>query len=185
MKFTDKYELSEGVTTGRLETFRGRDVGSGAPVLVHIFDAPLKKADQPTVLWVLESFRTVAPEPPGLVISAGRYGGTSYAYLVTQVPDDAALTRWKQAYESSMAETREIPTDRASVPEQAPSNASSRANAEPVAAPAAFSNQANPPTGFFGMQPPVETNAKAPNEAARLEGGTDEAAGSELGGITF
>jgi hypothetical protein len=185
MKFADKYELSEALTTGRLETFIGRDVGSGAPVLVHIFDAPPKKADQPTVLWALESFRAVAPEPPGLVISAGRYGGTSYAYLVTQVPNDAALKRWTQAYESSMAETWEIPTDRTRAPEHASSNAPSRANAEPVAVPDAFSRQANPPTGFFGLQPPVETNAKAPDDAVRLAGGTDEAAGSELGGITF
>jgi hypothetical protein len=185
MKFADKYELSEALTTGRLETFVGRDVGSGAPVLVHIFDAPPKKADQPTVLWALESFRAVAPDPPGLVISAGRYGGTSYAYLVTQVPDDAALKRWTQAYESSMAETWEIPTERTRAPENAPSNASSRANAEPVAVPDAFSRQTNPPTGFFGLQPPVETNAKAPDGAVRLAGGTDEAAGSELGGITF
>ena len=42
MKFADKYELSDAVTTGRLETFMGRDVGSGERVLVHIFDAPVK-----------------------------------------------------------------------------------------------------------------------------------------------
>ena len=109
MKFADKYELSDAVTSGRLETFLGRDVGSGERVLVHIFDAPVKQPGQPTVMWVLESFRAIAPEPPGLVIAAGRYDGTSYAYLVTRVPDDAALRQWKQSYESSTAETREFP----------------------------------------------------------------------------
>ena len=99
MKFADKYELSDAVTAGRLETFIGRDVNSGERVLVHIFDAPVKKPDQPTVLWVMESFRALAPEPPGLVIATGRYGTTSYAYVVTQVPDDAALLKWTQAYE--------------------------------------------------------------------------------------
>lgn len=108
MKFAEKYELSDAITTGRVETFVGLDVARGEKVLVYIFDAPPKKPAQPTVQWVLESFRAVAPEPPGLVVATGKYGGTTYAYLVTQVPDDAVLRRWAQAYESFGTGTRQI-----------------------------------------------------------------------------
>jgi hypothetical protein len=188
MKFADKYELSEAVTCGRLETFMGRDIGSGEPVLVHIFDAPVKKPDQPTVLWVLESFRAVAPEPPGLVLATGKYGGTSYAYLVTQVPDDAALRKWKQTYESSTAETREIPIDRSiserSVPADPPavSTVSTHSEAETVV-PASSSQLNHPPTGFFEMRPPSETAAKSPKNAAEIPGVDAEDRGNDLDGI--
>jgi hypothetical protein len=190
MKFADKYELSEAVTSGRLETFMGRDIGSGEPVLVHIFDAPVKKPDQPTILWVLESFRAVAPEPPGLVIATGKYGGTSYAYLVTQVPDDAALRKWKQAYESSTAETREIPVGH-SIPEQsvptdppAVSNVLRHSEAEPAVL--ASSNQlSHPPTGFFAMRPPIENATRLPEDAAEIPRVSPEAVGKDLEGISI
>jgi hypothetical protein len=188
MKFADKYELSEAVTSGRLETFMGRDIGSGEPVLVHIFDAPVKKPDQPTVLWVLESFRAVAPEPPGLVIATGKYGGTSYAYLVTQVPDDLALRKWKQAYESSTAETREFPVER-SIPERSvshepPAASSAARNNDPEAVPASSSQLSHPPTGFFELRPPSQTTAKPP-EVAGPSSASAEAAGNDLEGISI
>jgi len=108
MKFANKYELFEPVTSGRVETFFAKDLASGERVLLHIFEAPEKKPDQPTVQWVLESFSKVAPSPPGLVVETGRYSGTTYAYLVTKLPDSAALQRWTQTYESSTLETQEI-----------------------------------------------------------------------------
>jgi hypothetical protein len=108
MKFANKYELFEAVTSGRVETFFARDLASGERVLLHIFEAPEQKPDQPTVQWVLESFRSIAPNPPGLVVEAGRYSGTTYAYLVTKLPDNAALQLWAQSYESCVAETEEI-----------------------------------------------------------------------------
>ncbi len=190
MKFADKYELSDAITTGRLETFMGRDMGNGEPVLVHIFDAPVKKPDQPTVLWVLESFRAVAPEPPGLVISTGKYGGTSYAYLVTQLPDDAALRKWKQAYESSTAETREIPIER-NIPERSVSpelpaiSTLTRPTEAEVAVPSSSIRPSHPPTGFFAMRPPSENPAKSPYEAPISSIRPAEAPGNELEGISF
>ena len=108
MKFANKYELFEAVTSGRVETFFAKDLASGERVLLHIFEAPEKKPEQPTVLWVLESFRRVAPNPPGLVLETGRYSGTTYAYLVTKLPDNAALKLWTRSYESPGAETQEI-----------------------------------------------------------------------------
>jgi hypothetical protein len=101
MKFANKYELFELLTTGTVETFVARDVRSAERVLVHIFESLQQRSDQPTIQWVLESFRSVAPAPPGLVVDAGRYTGTAYAYLVTKVPEEAALQDWVQSYEAS------------------------------------------------------------------------------------
>ena len=186
MKFADKYELSDAVTSGRLETFLGRDVGSGERVLVHIFDAPVKQPGQPTVMWVLESFRALAPEAPGLVIAAGRYDGTNFAYLVTRVPDEVALRQWKQNYESSTAETREIPVMPTVAPPPPRASASPRPNAE-VVAPAPLSKPQNPPTGFFGLRPPVEASARPADPVVKRTEKTQETSGTENGleGINF
>ncbi len=163
----------------------GRDVASGERVLVHIFDAPVKKADQPTVLWALESFRAVAPEPPGLVIAAGRYGSTSYAYLVTQMPDDAALRRWTQAYEAATAETREIPVERTISSEPPAVSALPRSNDGEVAVQPSFSQPVHPPTGFFGLRPPAETATNSSQEAMKLPGVSSQPLGSDFEGINF
>jgi hypothetical protein len=185
MKFADKYELSDAITTGRLETFVGRDVGSGERVLVYIFDAPVKKADQPTVLWALESFRAVAPEPPGVVIAAGKYGSTSYGYLVTQMPDDAALRRWTQAYELATADTREITVER-TIPLEPPAvSALPRSNDGEIAVQPSFSQLLHPPTGFFGLRPPVETATNSTEEAVKLPGVSSQPPGNDLEGISF
>jgi hypothetical protein len=186
MKFADKYELSDAITSGRLETFLGRDVGSGERVLVHIFDAPVKQPGQPTVMWVLESFRALAPEAPGLVIAAGRYDGTSYAYLVTRVPDEAALRQWKQNYESSTAETREIPIERTVAPQSPPAGVSSSPKPE-VVAPPPQSKPANPPTGFFGLRPPAEASPQPAELVVKVAENTCESARkeNELEGINF
>jgi hypothetical protein len=108
MKFANKYELFEAVTSGTVETFFAKDLASGERVLLHIFEAPEKKPDQPTVQWVLESFRRVAPDPPGLVLETGRYNRTTYAFLVTKLPEDSALQRWIQSYQANGNETQEI-----------------------------------------------------------------------------
>jgi hypothetical protein len=110
MKFANKYELFESVTSGRVETFFAKDLASGQRVLLHIFEAPEKKPDQATVQWVLESFRKVAPDPAGLVIETGRYSGTTYAYLVTKLPDTATLERWRESYEASAIKIQAIAT---------------------------------------------------------------------------
>jgi hypothetical protein len=186
MKFADKYELFEAVTTGRLETFTGEDVARGERVLVHIFDAPIKKADQPTVLWVLESFRALAPEPPGLVIATGRYGATSYAYLVTQVPDDLALQQWKRAYESSTAETHEIPVPQEAIAPAVPAaNTLSPINDGEKSRPASISPPANPPTGFFGLELPTERDSSPSKESIKLGRSSSETGLRKVGGINF
>jgi hypothetical protein len=109
MKFGEKYELLESLTTGGVETFVANDKVRGERVLVHIIEGEAQKPNQPTAQWVLEAFRRVAPEPPGLVLETGRYSGTLYAYLVTKMPDEAALQGWVRLYRSQARETQEIP----------------------------------------------------------------------------
>ena len=109
MKFGEKYELLESLTTGGVETFVANDKVRGERVLVHILECEAQKPNQPTVQWVLEQFRHIAPEPAGLVLETGRYSGTLYAYLVTKMPEDSALKRWVQMYKSQGRDTQEIP----------------------------------------------------------------------------
>ena len=109
MKFGEKYELLESLTTGGVETFVANDKIRGERVLVHILECEAQKPNQPTVQWVLEAFRRVAPEPAALVLETGRYSGTLYGYLVTKMPGEAALTQWVQLYRSQARETQDIP----------------------------------------------------------------------------
>ncbi len=110
MKFGEKYELLESLTTGGVETFVANDKVRGQRVLVHILECEAQKPNQPTVQWVLEAFRRVAPEPAGLVLETGRYSGTLYAYLVTKMPDEAALANWVLLYKAQGRDTQEIPS---------------------------------------------------------------------------
>ena len=128
MKFAEKYELLESLTTGAVETFFANDRVRGERVLVHILRCDPRKPNQPTVQWVLEAFRRLAPEPTGLVLEAGPYSGTSYAYLVTKLPDGGALRAWVQQYEARPRDTQEIP---APVPKPAPDIAAPPADITP------------------------------------------------------
>lgn len=109
MTFGEKYELQESLTTGVLETFIADDKVRGERVLVHVLQCDPQKPNQPTVQWVLEAFRRIAPEPVGLVLETGRYGETLYAYLVTKLPEPAALRGWVQRYEDHGRETQDLP----------------------------------------------------------------------------
>jgi hypothetical protein len=107
MKFGDKYELLESLTTGAVETFVANDKVRGERVLVHILHGEPQKPNQPTVQWVLDAFRRVAPEPVGLVLEAGRYSGTLYAYLITKLPEETALQGWVQQYKTRPRDAQE------------------------------------------------------------------------------
>lgn len=108
MKFGDKYELLDSLTTGSVETFVANDKLRGERVLVHILHCDPQRPNQPTVQWVLDTFRRVAPEPAGLVLEAGRYSGTLYAYLITKLPDEAAVQAWVKQYKAQARDTQEI-----------------------------------------------------------------------------
>lgn len=99
MNLADRYDLSESVTTGAVETFPARDILTGEQVLVHVFEsAATRPANVPTIQWVLEAFKRVAPPPKELVVNAGRYAGTAFVYLVTKMPDPNSLQEWIEAY---------------------------------------------------------------------------------------
>ncbi len=103
MTFTDKYEILQSLTRGRVEIFVARDRTTDEQVLAHIFGCPEQKPQQPTVQWVLESFNAIAPEPSDLVIDTGQYAGTSYAYLITKLPSEDRLRTWVQSYEAGLS----------------------------------------------------------------------------------
>jgi hypothetical protein len=115
MKFTDKYELLETLTTGAVETFVANDRIRGDRVLVHIVECLPSKPDQSIMEWVLESFRRLAPEPVGPVLETGKYSGAQYGYLVTRAPDEAAEKGWVRRYELQTEDTRETVTGRAQI----------------------------------------------------------------------
>ena len=142
MKFGEKYDLQESLTTGGVETFVANDKIRGERVLVHILHCDPQKPNQPTVQWVLESFRRLAPEPAGLVLETGRYSGTLYAYLVTKLPDDAALRTWVQQYESQARDTQQV---RAPVPPSPVPPAPNPVPAPPTQAPAPALTANEPP----------------------------------------
>jgi hypothetical protein len=114
MKFGEKYELLESLTTGAVETFIANDKVRGTRVLVHILDCGPQRPNQATVQWVLEGFRRLAPEPVSLVLETGKYSGTLYAYLVTEMPDESGLRIWVDSYNKHAADTQEstAPTEK-------------------------------------------------------------------------
>jgi hypothetical protein len=107
MKFSEKYELLESLTTGVVETFAANDKVRGERVLVHIVECAPQKPDQTTAEWVLESFRRLAPEPPGPVLETGKYSGAKYAYVVSKPGDENVLKAWVRRYELQAEETKE------------------------------------------------------------------------------
>jgi hypothetical protein len=108
MKFANRYELSDLLTSGAVETFAAIDITSGERVVVHIFETPQQPSNLPTIQLLLEAFRDLAPAPAELVINAGRYAGTAFAYLVTKMPEETALKIWIRSYETSLSKAGEI-----------------------------------------------------------------------------
>ena len=141
MKFGEKYELLESLTTGAIETFAANDKVRGERVLVHIVECAPQSADQSTSEWVLESFRRMAPEPAGPILETGKYSGTQYAYLVTRPADEAAVRSWVRRYELQSQETKETSVHRiqpAGIPP---------APTPPIASPSATPSESRPAPG--------------------------------------
>jgi len=167
MKFGDKYELLESLTTGAVETFAANDKVRGERVLVHILDCAPQKPNQSTMEWVLESFRRVAPEPAGPVLETGKYSGTQYAYLVTKPADEAALKGWVRRYEIQGQDTQETTPSRLT-PIQRPPQVM-----EPPAPPPLLKTPAPPPVSVtqllrdFDSQPKAPIRAKEPTPSVQ------------------
>ena len=98
MKLTDRYKFLEPVAGGKVSTFLARDSSSGKRVLVHIFKSQPLGTGQPSALSVLEMFRRLAPNPPGLVLQAGTDEKDYRAYIIAEVPAAVALQEWVRLY---------------------------------------------------------------------------------------
>ena len=138
MKFSEKYELLESLTTGAIETFVANDMVRGERVLVHIVECAPQSADQTTAEWALESFRKLAPEPPGPVLETGKYSPPKYAYVVVKPADEAATKAWVRRYELQADETKETKAH-------------------------TLNKQINASAAFPGVPPPIP--AKGPSQA--------------------
>jgi hypothetical protein len=108
MKLTEKYELVEPVTSGRINSFIARNLATSEQAVVHLFECAKSKTGQPAAVWVLQAFRCIAPSPPGVVSEAGTSETGSLAYVITSMPTTAALRAWVQAYKISTETTQEF-----------------------------------------------------------------------------
>ena len=108
MKLTEKYELVEPITRGRINSFIARDLSTSEQALVHLFECAGSRSGQPAALWVLQAFRCLAPSPPGRVIEAGTSESSSLAYVITLMPSASSLRAWVQAYKLSTETTQEF-----------------------------------------------------------------------------
>ena len=108
MKLTEKYELVEPVTRGRMNSFIARDLSTSEQALVHLFEFAGGRSGQPAAIRVLQAFRCLAPSPPGRVIEAGTSESSSLAYVITLMPSASSLRAWVQAYKLSTETTQEF-----------------------------------------------------------------------------
>lgn len=97
MKFTEKYEIVEMVTSGRVSTFLARERATQEPVVVYTFAC---ESTGVSTAAIISRFCGLAPNPPGMIVKAGYDETSSSAFLATKMPESAALKEWVQAYQS-------------------------------------------------------------------------------------
>ena len=98
MRFLDKYDLQEPITGGPIKMYEALEPDTGLRRLIQILEWKEAPAEVST-LQVLEHFRQTAPDPPGIILDAGRVEKTNQIYLVTSFPaDPLAVQRWVNAY---------------------------------------------------------------------------------------
>jgi len=99
MKFTEKYEILELLTSGRVSTFLARERATLEQVVVHAFECPATFGESRNSS-ILKYFASCAPSPAEPVTEVGFDEGTSSAFVVTKVPAPDALQSWVRAYRS-------------------------------------------------------------------------------------
>src|SRR6266849_757481 len=106
MEFLSKYELRERITSGPIEVFLSQELRTGLSRLVHVLEWK-EDSEVVTSTEILALIRRWAPEPPGVILEAGRDPQIPYAYLVTTLPaDPLAVQAWVQSYERLAKEVR-------------------------------------------------------------------------------
>src|SRR5215472_837818 len=99
MKFTEKYEIIEMLTSGRVCTFLALDRATHEEVVLWTFESS-GEAAAADASSILSSFCRLAPAPPGAVILAGSDEQRSSAFLVGKMPSRSDLDRWITVYHS-------------------------------------------------------------------------------------
>src|SRR5579863_6814393 len=67
MKFADKYEILEMVTSGRVSTFLARERASQEAVVVYTFECAGTGAGELSTASIISRFCALAPNPPGII----------------------------------------------------------------------------------------------------------------------
>ena len=67
MKFADKYEILEMVTSGRVSTFLARERASQEAVVVYTFECVGTGASELSTASIISRFCALAPNPPGML----------------------------------------------------------------------------------------------------------------------
>ena len=99
MKFAEKYEIIEMVTSGRVSTFLARERATQEAVVVYTFECAGTGARELSTASIIARFCSLAPNPPGMIVKAGFDEPSSSAFITTKMPAPAALTAWVQAYQ--------------------------------------------------------------------------------------
>src|SRR5258708_14159984 len=100
MKFADKYEILEMVTSGRVSTFLARERASQEAVVVYTFECAGAGASELSTASIISRFCALAPNPPGIIVKAGFDEPSSSAFITTKMPEAVALKAWVGAYQS-------------------------------------------------------------------------------------
>jgi hypothetical protein len=100
MKFADKYEILEMVTSGRVSTFLARERASQEAVVVYTFECAGTGASELSTASIISRFCALAPNPPGIIVKAGFDEPSSSAFITTKMPEAVALKAWVGAYQS-------------------------------------------------------------------------------------
>ncbi len=100
MKFADKYEILEMVTSGRVSTLLARERTTQEPVVVYTFECEATGASELSTASIIARFCALAPNPPGIIVKAGFDEPSSSAFITTKMPDPVALQEWVRAYQS-------------------------------------------------------------------------------------
>ena len=175
MKFGEKYEIVEMVTSGRVSTFLARDKNSQESVVVYTFECAAGASELNTAA-IIAKFASLAPSPPGIIVKAGFDAESSSAFITTKMPDAAQLKEWVRGYQS-FGKAPSLPPPSSPSPSNRFSDATAEINADEVKALFAQSNaaQSQPPaapmgstTGAFSLAIPEPEAPQSGGEFTRM-----------------
>jgi hypothetical protein len=100
MRSIGKYDLLEAIAGGDVAVFLAEEIRTRLRRLVCIIgwkDDP----KPPSTRDILQAFRRLAPDPPGVIIDSGQDAASRSVYLVTSYPSDPlAIETWVKAYDA-------------------------------------------------------------------------------------